>query len=218
MNRKAARHAEAERNDEALLAAAKKVLALEGRHASVAMIAKRAGVGIASLYRRYRTKDELFQYLCELSLQEWVSAAEAGLASSDPWEGFADYIRAVIAFGGGSLGPIAGTISITDEMASRFTRLDELVGVLVDRCHRAGVLRDDVTKVDIALLLEQFGKWSLVDQFEALGRDDWLEDARNARDRLIAIALDGLRVGPERLPHSAPANDLLTRRWSDPTG
>lgn len=218
MNRKAARQAEAERNDEALLEAAKKVLAMEGRYASVATIAKRAGVGIASLYRRYSTKEELFQHLCELSLQEWVSAAEAGLAHNDPWQGLADYARAVIAFGGGSLGSIAGTIVVTEVMASRFTKLDALVGALIARCHRAGVLRADVTAVDIALLLEQFGKWSLVDQFETLGRDDWMPDAQNARDRLIAIALDGLRAGPERLPHSAPADDLLTRRWVDPAG
>ncbi|KYB45458.1 hypothetical protein AB664_07755 [Brucella anthropi] len=129
-----------------------------------------------------------------------------------------EYIRAVIAFGGGSLGPIAGTIAVTEVMAARFTRSDDLVGMLVDRCHRAGVLRDSITAVDIALLLEQIGKRSLVEQFEALGHNDWLDDARNARDRLVAIALNGLRPGPGALPHSAPSDDLLSRRWNDPSG
>lgn len=90
--------------------------------------------------------------------------AEDGLAHDDPWQGLVDYARAVIAFGGGSLGSLAGTIRVTDAMA----------------------------------------------------RDNWVDDARNARDRSIAIALDGLRVCPAKLPHSAPAEDLLTRRWSDP--
>jgi AcrR family transcriptional regulator len=57
--RRAPRAAEAERNDRALLQAAREVLSTDGAHASVAAIAKRAGVGIGSLYRRYRSKEEL---------------------------------------------------------------------------------------------------------------------------------------------------------------
>ena len=48
-------------------------------------VAGSAGVGIASLYRRYRSKDELFQHLCALSLGQWIQAAEHGLQQDDPW-------------------------------------------------------------------------------------------------------------------------------------
>ena len=54
------RSEEVARNDRALLRAAREVIGEDGVHASVAAIAARAGVGVATLYRRYRTKDELF--------------------------------------------------------------------------------------------------------------------------------------------------------------
>ncbi|MEV4062011.1 TetR/AcrR family transcriptional regulator [Nonomuraea dietziae] len=219
MARKAPRHAEAERNDHALLEAAKKVLAVDGAHASVATIAARAGVGIASLYRRYRSKDELFQHLCALSLDQWIQAAEHGLQHDDPWEGLAHYISACIEFSGGSLGPLAGTIAVTDEMAAKFTRSDELMRDLVARAHAAGVLRPDATAMDISLLIEQLGKSPLIEQLDRQDRTDLIDAAHNARKRAIAIALDGLRAGHPQLPGTAPSPALLTERWKHaPTG
>jgi AcrR family transcriptional regulator len=133
MTRRAPRQAEAERNDRALLEAAKKVIAEDGVHTSVATIADRAGVGIASLYRRYRTKDELFQRLCTLALEQWTAAAEEGLEHDDPWEGLVHCVVAATEFSGGALGALAGTITVTDTMAEKFTRSDELLRALVDR-------------------------------------------------------------------------------------
>ncbi|MEV0584329.1 TetR family transcriptional regulator [Nonomuraea sp. NPDC050310] len=213
MARKAPRHAEAARNDQALLEAARSVLAVDGAHASVAAIAARAGVGIASLYRRYRSKDELFQHLCELSLEQWVRAGEHGLAHEDPWAGLAYYVTAAVEFSGGSLGPLAGSIAVTDEMAARFARSDELLGELIERAHAAGVLRPDATAMDVSLLIEQLAKSPLMQQLERQGRDDLIEAARAARRRTIAIALDGLRAGHPPLPGEAPAPELLTERW-----
>ncbi|MDT0491642.1 TetR/AcrR family transcriptional regulator [Kitasatospora albolonga] len=213
MARRAPRYAEAERNDRALLEAARKVLAVDGAHTSVAAIAARAGVGIASLYRRYRTKEELFQHLCALSLGQWIQAAEEGLAHDDAWEGLVHYVTAAIEFSAGALGPLAGTIEVTDEMAEKFTRSDELTKALVERAHEAGVLRADATTVDISLLVEQLGKSSLAEQFEARGRTDLAEAASNARHRVIAIALDGLRPGRDPLPGTPPGPGLLAERW-----
>ncbi|MEU7390728.1 TetR/AcrR family transcriptional regulator [Streptomyces tanashiensis] len=213
MARRAPRYAEAERNDRALLEAAKKVLAVDGAHTSVATIAARAGVGIASLYRRYRTKEELFQHLCALSLGQWIQAVEEGLAHDDPWEGLVHYITAAIEFSGGALGPLAGTIPVTDEMAEKFTRSEELTRSLIARAHEAGVLRPDATAVDVSLLIEQLGKSSLVEQFEVQGRTDLVDEASNARRRIIAIAVDGLRAGHGPLPGRPPGPDLLAERW-----
>jgi AcrR family transcriptional regulator len=215
--RSAPRKAEAERNDRALLRAAREVIAIDGAHASVAAIAARAGVGIGSLYRRYRSKDELFQHLCEIALDQWLAAAEEGLAHDDPWEGFAGYFTAGIDFGPGSLAPIAGTIKITSEMAAKARRSDEAIAALVARAHAAGVLRPDVTAVDLALLIEQLSKSPLLEQLHRQGRLDLVEAAVNARTRLSAIALDGLRAtasGP--LPGSAPTDRLITERWAPP--
>lgn len=216
MARRAARQAEADRNDRALLTAAKEVLSSEGSHASVAGIAARAGVGIASVYRRYRTKEELFQHLCVLALDQRIGAAQTGIAMTDPWAGLVHYVTQALEFGGGSLGSLAGTIQVTDDMARAFVRADELRTLLLDRAHTAGVLRDDVTAVDLDLLVEQLGQPSLVEHLATQGRDDQLDIARAARRRIVMLALDGLRPGTPPLPGPPPPPHLLTQRWHDP--
>ncbi|MEV4473137.1 TetR/AcrR family transcriptional regulator [Nonomuraea salmonea] len=204
----------AERNDHALLQAARDVLAEDGAHASVAAIAARAGVGVGSLYRRYQTKEELFQRLSLLSLDHWNEAAEQGLADPDPWAGLTGFVRSCIEFGQGSLAPVAGTIEVTEEMSAKSRRGDELLDELVRRAHASGDLRADVTAIDISLLIEQLGRSPVVDQLRKQGRDDLLPAAAEARRRLIAIALDGLRPGHDPLPGSPPGDELFTGRWS----
>lgn len=211
--RRAPRQAEAERNDRALLEAAREVLATDGAHASVAAIAARAGVGIGSLYRRYRTKEELFQRLSALSLDSWNDAAEQGLAADDPWSGLANFTAACIEFGP-TLAPIAGTIEVTREMWAKFDRSEKLLAALVARAHHAGVLRPDITTADISLLIEQFRTSPALDQFRKQGNKDLIDAATNARRRIITIALDGLRaVHTDPLPGPPPTNDLFTERW-----
>lgn len=215
--RRTHRQAEAEANDRALLDAAREVVAVDGAHASVAAIAALAGVGIGSLYRRYRTKEELFQRLVVIGLDRWLAAAEAGLAHDDPWDGLAHYVLAGIDIGQGSLGAIAGTIEITEEIAEKNRRCDAAVDALVARAHTAGVLRADVTRTDLHLLIEQLGKSPMIDQLRRQGRSDLVDMATRARARINAIALDGLRTGaPRRLPGGPPDGALLSGRWERP--
>jgi AcrR family transcriptional regulator len=211
------RRPQAERNDRAVLQAARDVLAEDGAHASVATIAARAGVGIGSLYRRYRTKEELFQRLSLLSLQHWNDAAERALAHDDPGSGLATFVMECAEFGQGTLGPVAGTIEVTEEMAATSAQGDELLDRLVVRAQAAGALRPDVTAVDIMLLIEQLGRSPLVEQLRRQGRDDLLADAVAARRRLLAITVAGLRPGDAPpLPGSPPSPALFTERWARP--
>jgi AcrR family transcriptional regulator len=213
--RKAARRAEVERNDRALLRAARAVVAEDGAHASVAAIAARAGVGVGTLYRRYRTKEQLFQHLCSLALNDYLRAAEEGLAHDDPWGGFAHYVTHAVLAGTGGLGAIAGTIEITDEMNATSARGDDAAEDLVRRAHDAGVLRADVGAVDIALLIEQLGRSPLVEQLTEQDRTDLVDAAKHARRRIIAIALDGLRApAPAPLPDPQPGWELFSERWT----
>lgn len=215
--RRAARRAEVERNDRALLEAARAVVAEDGAHASVATIAARAGVGVGTLYRRYRTKEQLLQRLCVLAMGEYAAAAGEGLALDDPWEGFAHFVTEAALAGTGALGPIAGTIEVTEEMSAVSARGDAAAEAVIRRAQTSGALRDDVGPVDVALLIEQLGRSPLVEQLTRQGRVDLLGAARHARRRLIAIAIDGLRAPrPSRLPDPVPGWQMFTERWTRP--
>jgi AcrR family transcriptional regulator len=213
--RKAARRAEVERNDRALLQAARAVVAEDGAHASVANIAARAGVGVGTLYRRYRTKEQLFQHLCTLTLSDYLRVAEEGLAHDDPWEGFVHYATHAVMAGTGALGAIAGTIEITEEMSATSARGDATAEKLVRRARDAGVLRADVSAVDVALLIEQLGRSPLVEQLTKQGHTDLIDAAEHARRRIILIALQGLRAPAHApLPDPQPGWELFSERWT----
>lgn len=200
--RRRGRHAEAARNDERVLAAAREVIAVQGADAPVAAIAERAGVGIGSLYRRYGSKVELLQRLCLLAMEQNIAAAKAGLADSDPWRGLTNYVRACVAFRSGALAPLAGRIPTTPAMRNTAARGFELLDQLVQRA----ALRSDVHSLDVAWLIELFSKTHP-------GNAD-AEDSRE-HQRLLSIALDGLRDGPSS-PLSGPAPTIAhyTGRWS----
>src|SRR5512138_1593601 len=90
------RRAEAARNDERILDAAREVFVAEPA-APIAAVARRAGVGIGALYRRYASKEELLRALCAEGLRRYIDAAETALAGeSDPWERFATFMRRAV--------------------------------------------------------------------------------------------------------------------------
>lgn len=152
--------------------------------------------------------------LAVLAVQEWNEAAERGLAAEDPWAGLSAFVTECVESGQRSVAPVAGTIEVTAEMWAASTRGDELLAELVTRAHDAGVLRPDATAVDISLLIEQLRHSPLVDQVRAQGRVDLVHEAVQARRRIVAIALDGLRATPDRaLPGAPPSLRLFSERW-----
>jgi AcrR family transcriptional regulator len=203
------RQAEAARNDLIVLAAAREVFAAQGADAPVSAVASRAGVGVGSLYRRYGSKDDLLRELCLLALRQSVSLAELSLQSADAWEGLAGYIREAVAQGTGALAPLAGSIATTPEMWSTSRRGRELLGMLVQRAQAAGTLRADVTPLDIAHLIEMFGRLG-----PASSGDESPEHA--IRLRLLTIALDGLRAETAASPllGAPPTAAHYEARWA----
>lgn len=206
---------EVARNDAALLRAAREVVAEDGVHASVAAIAARAGVGVGTLYRRYRTKDELFARLAEIAAEQYLAAAREALESEDPWSGIVSYALVSVRAGPGSLAPIAGTIRISEKLADMFVESEQVVDALVERAQRAGVIREGITTADFELLIEQLTKSPMVEQLRRHGRTDLVAAARQAHERIVLIALDGLR-GDGAVTGTAPGYELLTERWSTP--
>ncbi|MEU5866159.1 helix-turn-helix domain-containing protein [Nonomuraea sp. NPDC047529] len=199
------RQAEAARNDLRLLQAAHEVFTTQGFDAPVSAIAKQAGVGMGSLYRRYRTKEELLQRLCLIAMERVVDALESALAEPDPWTGLEAYVRACVEGRSGALAPVAGTIEVTDEMWRTSRRATELADELVTKAREAGALRPDVTTLDVSLLIEQFSR-------PAPGPPG--EEHQRVKQRLLAVTLDGLRApGTTPLPGDPPSTEWYEGRW-----
>ncbi|MEV0387592.1 helix-turn-helix domain-containing protein [Nonomuraea sp. NPDC050643] len=212
---RAARQAEVTQNDQAIFEAARRVFARDGRHATVAAIAEEAGVGIGSLYRRYSGKDHLFRALLDHSNRQWAEAAERALADPDPWQGLAGFVVECVEFGQGTLAPLADEVEAAPEPDETSQRADTAFQDMIQRAHHAGALRPDVTAVDIILLIEQLGRSPLLEQLRLQGRTDLLDDARSARRRIVAVALDGLHhAPPTALPGEPPTLGLVEARWS----
>jgi AcrR family transcriptional regulator len=201
------RQAEAQRNDRRVLDAAREVFAARGADAPVSAVAERAGVGMGSLYRRYGSKADLLRHLCTLAMEQAIEAAEAGLAAEDAWSGLVGYVRACVGFGSGALASLAGTIESTPRMWETSRHGRRLLDQLVTRARQEGSLRADVTALDIAWLIELFGRQG----------PNWPEPGETGiRDRLLTIAIAGLRpdaAGAGPLPDPPPSQRQYEQRW-----
>ena len=90
------RQAQAARNDEVILAAARAVF-IADPGAPIAAVAERAGVGISALYRRYASKEELLRKLCADGLARYIEESEKALADDrDPWTAFEALLHALV--------------------------------------------------------------------------------------------------------------------------
>src|SRR5438270_9772605 len=85
--------ADARRNREAVITAAKKLFADQGLDAQMPDVAKVAKVGVGTVYRHFATKDELIAALVSERFERLADQARAGLEAADPWDGLAEFIR-----------------------------------------------------------------------------------------------------------------------------
>jgi AcrR family transcriptional regulator len=179
--------ADAARNRAAIVEAARDVFVEQGLDAPLDEIARRAGTGNATLYRRFPTRGDLIAAVFAARLAEHLDAVEAALADPDPWHGFASYVKAVGAMQARDRG-IADLVTMDVSTAPDIGRLqarafDGLVR-LVERARSAGVLRADFTTEDIVILL--MANAGLVERAHGVTAD--------ASARLIHVLLDGFRA------------------------
>src|SRR3954470_2562462 len=189
--------ADAARNREAILEAARAVFAEQGLDAPLDEIAKRASTGNATLYRRFPTRGDLVAAVFADRMAEHVAAVEAGLADDDPWDGLASYIRAVgvmQARDRGIADLVTMHVSAPEIEELRARAYDGLIR-LVARAHEAGVLRADFPDQDVVLLL--MANAGLIERAHGITEE--------ASARLIALLLDGLRAQAATAGPSAPS-------------
>src|SRR3954470_17871367 len=85
--------ADARRNREAVVAAAKKLFADQGLDAQMPDVAKAAKVGVGTVYRHFPTKEDLIAALAAERFERLAEKAREGIAAEDPWEGLCEFIR-----------------------------------------------------------------------------------------------------------------------------
>ncbi|HEY6691206.1 MAG TPA: helix-turn-helix domain-containing protein [Solirubrobacteraceae bacterium] len=203
--------ADAERNRQRLLAAAKEVFATRGLDVTLDDIARHAGVGTGTAYRRFPNKDALIEALMADRIGELAAIAEECLEDPDPWRGLAGYFERALALQASDRGlkdvlfsPGRGR----DRVAHARRSLAPIVTRLVRRAVDAGVVRGDIATSDVPVI--NFMLNTVVD----FGRDVEPELYR----RYLTIVLDGLRPreDPTPLPVEAlkiPAFQEALARW-----
>jgi AcrR family transcriptional regulator len=198
------RRAQAARNDEVILEAARAVFIADPA-APITAVARQAGVGISALYSRYGSKEELLRTLCHLGLQRYVEETEAALADERrPWLVLRDWMRALVDAGTSSLTlALAGSFTPTPEMTALAERANQLGLEVFERIRSA--LRPEVEVHDLSLALELVAAVALQDPARTV----------ELRHRYLAVILDGLRDGApeEPLPGPAPTWQEMSERW-----
>jgi AcrR family transcriptional regulator len=190
--------ADAERNRRRLLEAAGELFAAKGLGVGLDEIARHAGVGVGTAYRRFRDKDDLIDALFRERVEDVAQLAEAALEQSDPWRGLVMFMEGAVrqqttdrglkqvVFGSGR------AVACMDEARAR---ISPLVEEIVRRAQVSGDLRPDVEVTDLPLL-----------QVLVSGVADFhCADAGQLGPRYLAIVLDGLRT---RDPSPLPARAL----------
>jgi AcrR family transcriptional regulator len=176
---------DAARNRERLLAAAKAVFSAGGSGASLEAVAKRAGVGIGTLYRHFPTREALFEAVYRHEVEQLGTLAEELKAAGDPVEALRHWLRSMVELVATKKGMAAAlALAVHKPMplyAETSARLVKAIAALLDRGVAAGALRGDIRAED--LLLTIIGMCNMYDQ------PGWQPTVL----RMVDIFLDGLR-------------------------
>jgi AcrR family transcriptional regulator len=147
--------ADALRNVRKLVEAAREAVAEVGVAVTAHEIARRAGVGIGTFYRRLPSREALLTAVLTDTLDELVAGARAALDAPDPWAGFVVFAESYARLRADSCGirDVLGDCQVDLNVETPVAELRTLLKQVVDRVQRAGVLRADVGCEDIAFLL-----------------------------------------------------------------
>lgn len=148
--------ADAQQNRDRILEVARTLFAQRGLDVPMAAIARRAGVGVATLYRRFPTKEELVSAAFAERFEHCLTMFGQAKTDPDPWRAFCTVIEQVCAMQAGDRGfraVLSATLSGTVYLDQARTHFVEGFGVLVRRAQRAGRLRRDFVPDDLSLIL-----------------------------------------------------------------
>ncbi|GAA5025013.1 TetR/AcrR family transcriptional regulator [Streptomyces siamensis] len=193
----ATRRSDARRNRERLVEAARELFAEQGLDAPLDVIARRAGVGNATLYRHFPSRAALVDEVFEDALTATMAAGERARTAADAWTGLVDYMESVFA----GLAADRGAIDLMTTGLEGVTTLEavhahnrETVDALLRRGREQGTVRGDLGAEDLLFALAALGR--AVPALAATAPDAWR--------RPLALLLDGLRASPASAPLPEP--------------
>ena len=198
--------ADAQRNLEAILEAAAEAFAECGSDAGVADIARRAGVGQATIFRRFETKDDLLAAVVQSKMRMLVDEAHAQLHTRRAWDGLRSFMAAAVERNmrdRSLFEAVAERLMQDPRFIELHEELTEIVGALVARAKAEGDLRTDVCAQDIPVLV--CGVAQAGTTVAPAGPELWR--------RYLQVVLDGLQAQPGRakLKPSPPDWDGLRK-------
>ena len=180
--------ADAQRNRDALLAAATEAFAEKGTDTSLEDIAKRAGVGIGTLYRHFPTRDDLVVAAYRKGVEDACDDASRLLADEPSDAALLQWMTSFVDYVASKRG-LAGTLkqasdgAHNDLFAAMRAKMLGSLTLMIDAARADGSIRPDVVPDDLLRTLS--GVCMMSDQPE------WKEQAR----RMVALLMDGLRYG-----------------------
>jgi AcrR family transcriptional regulator len=193
---------DAQRNRDAIVAAARKAFAEQGLDASLEGVAREAGVAIGTLYRHFPRRLDLVEELFTAKFTDLLAAAEEAAAMDDAWEGFCHYLEKLCELQ-------ACDHAFNDLVSARlpvhalgrglFERAGERAAQIFRNAQEQGVLREDVTPEDLAFVI-----WSQAGIIQATRAV-----APNAWRRHLHLMLDAFRA---RCAHELPEPPLTPQQ------
>jgi AcrR family transcriptional regulator len=175
--------ADARRNYERIVAAARDVFAKYGGDASMEAVAREAGVGVGTLYRHFPRRIDLVEAVYRNDVDELVEAAER-VEALDPWPALVAWLESFVRYA-------QSKRTLINELADAFEkdpslriasreRIDHAVSAVLGRAQRAGVARDDITGSDLMQLIGPMCTVASLSEDQA--------------ERLLRMIIDGLGV------------------------
>jgi AcrR family transcriptional regulator len=185
---------DAERNRQRLLAAAHEVFSEQGIEAPLEEIARRAEVGIGTLYRRFPTRTALIEALFEAKARAYAEASAAALGAEDAWEGLAGLIQRICelqAEDRGFADVLTASFPAAPELHSELSTARKNAEKLVARARSEGAVRQDFAAADLFWIVIANGAY--LDAMRGI--------APNAWRRYVALILDAIHTpSPGKMP------------------
>jgi AcrR family transcriptional regulator len=181
------KRADARRNYEKVLAAARETFAERGESTSLEEIARRADVGIGTLYRHFPNRQALLEALYVDEVEEVCRVAAELDDAGDPWEALSSWFERLIGYIATKQALAAELLNYLEKDAPLFTSCRAVLWAagepLLKRAQESGVVRPDVTIGDVIQMVVGIAKIPTSQAGQA--------------EHIVRVALDGLRYRPQ---------------------